>query len=351
MSHFEPLRPNRSLNDLPEQYEFAHGKDSICVYDINTMEFIKEIPVGRHPDCHATTADNRYLYLATWDGTCVLDQNTLEICKIVETGPVYATNALADGNTMLIHDEHGGIYILKDVEDMDKVHIHKYIQPLSEEAANQSRVELGGKGHFLHGGRYYLCAGWVSGKTFLIDLENDYAFHLFMPHCDELERGDDLIISADKTKAFVACHRNDDQSYVNVIDLTNRCVKTCIPTGRGTCGLTMTGDEQYVIASNDRDDSISVICVDQEKVVNTLSAKAGFRALGFTDDIRIQGITASRSDSIFVYECSGTGALVRFDDILGKGDYIISWKGCIYDSRKGIVHDSRKDGSCGSRKG
>ena len=46
---------------------------------------------------------------------------------------------------------------------------------------------------------------------------------------------------------------------VAVVDLKERIVLKCLPTGRGTCGLTMTADERYVIASNDKDDSVSVI--------------------------------------------------------------------------------------------
>ena len=331
MRHFEPLRPNRSMTDDFEPYEFAHGVDSLCVYKKDTMDFVKELPVGHNPDCHATTISNRYLYLATLEGVFVLDQLSLTICKIVETGPVYATNCLDDGETMLIHDERRGIFVLKDIEDMGKVHIHKYLHLLPEEAEKSDRVELGGKGHFLSGGRYYLCAGWTSGKMFLLDTQRDYSFELFMPRCPELEHGDDLVITSDKKKAYVACHRGDDQAYVHVVDLDLRKVTRCIPTGRGTCGLTMTGDERYVVASNDRDDSISIIDTVSESVVNTISAKAGFHALGLTDSIRIQGISADRDDSIFVYECSGAGAIVRFDDILGKGKYAISWKGKKYE--------------------
>ena len=48
MRHFEPLRPHRSLG-IPDRYEFTHGADSVCVYDIRTMDFMKEIPVGVEP--------------------------------------------------------------------------------------------------------------------------------------------------------------------------------------------------------------------------------------------------------------------------------------------------------------
>ena len=46
MRHFEPLRPNRSMTDDFEPYEFAHGVDSLCVYKKDTMDFVKELPVG-----------------------------------------------------------------------------------------------------------------------------------------------------------------------------------------------------------------------------------------------------------------------------------------------------------------
>lgn len=326
MRHFEPLRPNRSLG-TPERYEFAHGKDSVCVYDIHTMEFIKEIPVGSRPDCHATTLSNKYLYIACVGGDLyIIDQDTLEVCKVLKTGPVYATNTLPDGNTMLVHDETGGILVIKDVDDMDKVHIHKRLGLLEEEAATGARTELGGKGHFMENGRIYLCAGWQSGKLFTLDLENDYAWELFRPRSPALVGGDDLVMNAEKTKAYIACHRASDPAMVAVVDLKERIVLKCLPTGRGTCGLTMTADERYVIASNDKDDSVSVIDTRIDEVVNTLSARKGFEALGLPNAC-IQGISAAQDDSIFVYECSGYGALVKFSDIAGKGKFVVSWKG------------------------
>ena len=129
----------------------------------------------------------------------------------------------------------------------------------------------------------------------------------------------------------VSAEASSSRSFVTVVDIPERRILKTVETGRGTCGLTMTGDERYVVASNDRDDSISVIDTVSESVVNTISAKPGFHALGLTDSVRIQGISADRDDSIFVYECSGAGAIVRFDDILGKGKYTISWKGKKYE--------------------
>ena len=322
MRHFEPLRPGRSVGSN-EKYEFAHGFECINVYDIHTLAFIKSIPVGKKPDCHAATLSNKYLYVACLDGLYIIDETTLTVCKILETGPVYATNTLPHGDTMLVHDERGGIYVIKDIDDMEEVHIYKRLDILHELAQKQPRVELGGKGNFLMGERYYLCAGWISGRLFLIDTENDFAWSEFMSEEPDLFLSDDLVITSDKKRAFVACHRRTEIAHVAVIDIEKRKIKKLIPTGHGTCGLTMTADEHYVIASNDKDDSISVIDAEKEQVINTLSAREGFRKLGYEKGY-IQGITAARDDSIFVYECSEIGAIVKFDDIIGQGSYAVS---------------------------
>lgn len=324
--HYDPLRPNR-IHDSAERYEFTHGAGSVCVYDLATMRFIKEIPVGEKPDCHATSLDNRYLYIACHDGLYCISQNALAVERVLDTGPVYATNVMPDGSTMLVHDLRGGIVIVKDIADMDRIHIHKRVAVIP---GATYRTEIGGKGHFIGDGRYYLCAGWKSALTFLFDRESDYSFEVFMPETPDLLRSDDLVINRSKTKAYAACHGYKAPSYVAVIDIGARRVVGRIPTGKGTCGLTMSNDERYVIASNDDDDSISVIDAETDTVVNTVSARKGFEALGITG--YIQGISVGTDDAIYVYGCSGNGALVRFTDITGNGAYVISYSGGMYAS-------------------
>ncbi len=316
--HFEPLRPNRSAG-TQERYEFAHGTNSVCVYDLQTMDFVKEIPVGQEPDCHATSMDNRWLYMACADGLWVISQESLEVEKVVDTGHVYATNVMPDGDTMLLHDGFGGILVLKDIQDMGRIRIHKRVDVLGK---NILRETLGGKGHFIGGGRYYLCAAWQDASLYIIDMQDDYASERFMQR-PLLLMGDDLVISRDKTKAYVACYQSP--SRVAVVDLAARQVKKMIPTGRGTCGMTMTNDEQYVICSADQDDSISVIDMVTDEVVATPRARAGFDRLGIKG--YIQGISIGQNDEVFVYGCSGNGALVRFEDITGVGRWTISWPG------------------------
>ncbi len=326
-THYEPLRPNR-MRDIEEKYEFAHGVESICVYDIHTLDFIKEIHAGPNPDCHATSADNRYLFVATFDGLVCIDQEKLEVVKVLDTGRLYATNALPDGDSMLVHDVCGGVILIRNITDMDKIHIEKRIQVIP---GGEYRCEIGGKGNFIENDRYYLCAGWRQSKLYIFDNENGFEVQTFHDTDERLHGGDDLVLSRDKTKAYCACHNGwEEKSHVAVIDIASRKIIKTLETGVGTCGLTMTNDERYVIASNDQDDSISVIDTEIDEVINTPCAREGFDALGIKG--YIQGISCGKDDSIYVYGCEGNGAIVRFFDIASSNKYVISHRGEKYFS-------------------
>ena len=327
--HYEPLRPNR-MNDIKERYEFTHGESSVCVYDIDTLDFVKEIPVGSYPDCHATSIDNDYLYIACFEGIYCISQNTLKVDKVIDTGKVYATNVMPDGNTLLVHDLCGGVILINDINDMEKIHIHKRVQVIPN---GKFRCEIGGKGNLLSDGRYYLCNGWLQSKMYLFDRQNDFSFELFHDEDPVLYASDDLVINKEKTKAYSACRRgNENLAHVAVIDIETRKIINTIQTGVGTCGLTMTSDERYVIASNDQDDSISVIDTVTDAVVNTPCAKAGFDKLGIRG--YIQGISCGKDDSVYVYGCSGNGAIVRFFDVVNSNRYVISYPGGKYVSEE-----------------
>lgn len=195
------------------------------------------------------------------------------------------------------------------------------------------RCEIGGKGNLLSDGRYYLCNGWLQSKMYLFDRQNDFSFELFHDEDPVLYASDDLVINKEKTKAYSACRRgNENLAHVAVIDIETRKIINTIQTGVGTCGLTMTSDERYVIASNDQDDSISVIDTVTDAVVNTPCAKAGFDKLGIRG--YIQGISCGKDDSVYVYGCSGNGAIVRFFDVVNSNRYVISYPGGKYVSEE-----------------
>ena len=159
-----------------------------------------------------------------------------------------------------------------------------------------------------------------------------FTFEIFHDTDEIIKASDDLVISSDKKTAYCACRRgNDNIAHVAVIDIDSRSIVKTIKTGYGTCGLTMTQDERYVIASNDQDDSITVIDTTINEVVNTPCAREGFDALGIVG--YIQGISCGCDNSIYVYGCSGNGAIVRFDDIANSNKFTVSWKGGKYSSK------------------
>lgn len=325
--HYEPLRPNRMYGS-PEPYEFTHGDGSVCVYDKSTLDFVKEIKVGTNPDCHAVSGDGRYLFIACFEGLYCIRIEKLCVEKIVDTGRIYATNVLPDGNTLLVHDLEGGVQVIENINDMEKIRVRVRTQVLPE---RKFRSEIGGKGNFIDKDRYYLCAGWRSAKLYLLDAYRDFEPSVFMDYDERLSGSDDLVLSRDKKKAYTACHRGrENRAYVAVISIEKHEIIKLIPTGTGSCGLTMTGDERYIIASNDQDDTISVIDTETDEVVNTPSARKGFENLGITG--YIQGISCDTDDSVFVYGCSGNGAIVRFSDIVNSEKYEISFPGGKYAS-------------------
>ena len=142
------------------------------------------------------------------------------------------------------------------------------------------------------------------------------------------------MINADKTKAYSACHGgNEKRSHVAVIDIAKKEIVKIIQTGVGSCGLTMTNDERYVIVSNDQEDSISVIDTEIDEVINTPCAHKGFESLGLRG--YIQGISCAADNSIYVYGCDGNGALVRFYDVATSNRYVIATKQGKYVSEEG----------------
>jgi len=337
--YYEPLRPNR-IADVPERYEFSHGESSVCVYDIVTLDLVKEIPVGTKPDCHATSPDNRFLYIACSEGVYCISQETLEVVKVIPIVMAHAVNVLPDGSALLVHDICGGVSLLREITDMSRIHIHSRRQVIPN---GKLRCEIGKKGSFLENGRYYLCCGWHQSNLYLFDLEDDFSFEIFMESDDRLFNGDDLVVTADHKKAYCACcQKGRKRSHVAVIDMEQRKIRKIIPTGVGTCGLTMTVDGRYLVASNGGDDSISVIDMATDTVVNTPCAGKGFEELGITG--YIQGISCGKDNSIYVYGSASNGVIVRFYDIVEHNRYTISCRGEKYVSEEGRIIGARPAG-------
>ena len=303
----DPLRPHRAAG-VPERWEFAIGADTICAYRLPSLDFERQIPVGRRPDCHATTQDNRWLYVACRSGLYVLSQESLEVVRVLSTGWVFGTNALPDGRRMLVHDAYGGMLVVEGVQDPERAVVARRLDVLG---TNTVMDTLGGKGDFLDARRrHYLCAGWKRSRLYHVDLDT-LEVEVFLED-PALELGDDLVVRADGNRAYVACYGGPAGGRLAVVDTRGRRVLGCIGTGDGSCGLTASPDGGTLYVSNDREDALSVIDTRSETLVGRLSARAGLEAAGIRG--YLQGVSAGSRGEVYVYGCSGNGLLAVFRD-------------------------------------
>jgi hypothetical protein len=316
--HYDPLRPHRARG-IADRWEFTHGTDSICVYDIASLALAKEIPVGERPDCHATSCDNRWLYVACKAGLYVIDQETLEVARRVDTGWVFGTNVMPDGSTMLLHDATGGILVLRDIGDPLRIRVERRLDVLG---TNTEMDTLGGKGNFVEPGRY-LCCGWKNPRLYAVNPGAGPSWSLFLED-PRLAMSDDLVVSGDRSRAYAACHGGRGEARVVVVGVARRAVVGTIPTGAGTCGLTMSDDERFAIASADADEAIAIIDTRTDAVAATLSARPVLAAAGIRG--YLQGISARGAD-VYVYGCSGNGALAVFHGLGPGAEVTVTWPG------------------------
>jgi len=226
---------------------------------------------------------------------------------------------MPDGNTMLLHDVFGGIQVIKNVQNPSEVFIYKKLQITPW---NDKCETLGGKGNFLYNNRYYLTAGWINSKIFCIDMENEYSFETFVFETPLLFKSDDLVVDKEEKFAITACY--ETEGYFAIVDIKKREVVKTIPSGKGTCGLTMSCDQRYVFSSNDGENSIT--CLDvKDWTTRKFSCDEGFKKLGI--DGYIQGISMGMDNCVYVYGCSGNGAIVRFKPFDKNPTYEISFPG------------------------
>ncbi|MDR1901288.1 MAG: hypothetical protein LBQ88_03260 [Treponema sp.] len=331
--HFEPLRPYRYFG-IPDKYEFAHGVASLCAYDAQNLAFVKEIPIGTFPDCHAVSGDNRYVYIACREGLYMISADTLEVVRVFDTGYVYATNFLPDGETLFVHDVYGGLFVIENANNLEKAHIAARKQFLD---TNKIGSMIGGKGAMMADQETYLCLGWEDSRVFTISIKPPYETKVWLDRNPVTYQGDDLVIDRGFNYAYAACYSDRKNGYIAQIDLQRRCISKTFRSGNGTCGMTMTDDKRHIIVSNDNENSITVLALETQDLCK-YSCSEGFDKLGVKG--YIQGISADSQNRIYVYDCSGTGILVRFSPFIAQPIYEIAYKTGVVQGKCAITKDS-----------
>ena len=303
--YFDPLRPHRTTHEIA--YEFTHGLQTLMACRLTDMAFVREISVGPRPDCHATTCCGRYVYIACEDGLYAVDTDSLEVVAHLCCGHVYGTNMLPDGLSMLLHDAHGGILLVRGVDAPGTPGALQVERRLDALGTNVFPDTLGGKGDFLPGGRY-VCCGWSEPRLFCIETEQDFAFSTLTDRDERLFRSDDLVLGEDGRYAFCACY--GEAGTVAVVDTQSGQVVRMLGSGRGTCGMTSLARRRWAVASNDGECSITLVDTQSQSVAGHCRCADLFAQLGIAGTL--QGISAGRDDEVYVYDCSGNGALVCF---------------------------------------
>jgi YVTN family beta-propeller protein len=316
--HFDPIRAHRSFG-VPDRYEFVpNGKANyVNIFDLATRRCTKRITIGRQPDVSATTADGRFLYVASAENLAVVDLASLEVVRTLFGDGIqhnYALNVFPDGERMFLYNADGSIVVLHHADAPDLLGVERVIR-INEPALPDSAV--GGKGHFTADGRLYVNANWHADSVFAIDLAHDYAVTSLVT--TEVSRPDDLVMTADDRYAYVASYGRDDfVGAVHVIDVPERRVVSTIPVGRHPAGLTMSPDSRTVYVTNVPDGSISAIDTATKEVQYTASAAGCYREAGIAGDhLDIEGVSVSADGrTLYAYAVS-FGALVVFDDLGG----------------------------------
>jgi DNA-binding beta-propeller fold protein YncE len=169
----------------------------VNVFDLGTIQFVKQIRVSARPDVTATTLDGRYLYVAG-EFLSIIDLETLNVIRKLTGEGIhahYALNLFPDGQRMFLFNYDGSIVVLKNTHDPLQVSVEKSMvvnQPALPDAA------VGGKGHFTADGQRYINANWHKNAIFSIDLANDYAIATLVS--SGFDKPDDLVITADEPK-------------------------------------------------------------------------------------------------------------------------------------------------------
>ena len=149
-------------------------------------------------------------------------------------------------------------------------------------------------------------------------LSDNEVLHITMPDSFELNdvESHDTICGQIENNSFDVC--KDDYSSRTV-----NCLIDEIPIGDWHGRIDIRMDLEKTIATN------LLICGPQLnnilRQIEPLSIE--FNGDPFPEAEEYFDVSAAQDDSIFVYECSGYGALVKFSDITGKGRYVVSWKG------------------------
>jgi PQQ-dependent catabolism-associated beta-propeller protein len=281
--------------------------NSISIVDGDTLELVREVPVGERPRGIALSKDGAQLYIfASDDDTIqVMDTTTYEIVGTLPSGPDPELMVVSpDGSRIYVANEDDNLVSVVDIaKGTIAAEIPVGVEPEGMEVRPDGMVvvntsETTNMAHFIDVESHeitdnvlvdqrprfadYTADGvevWVSaeigGTVSVIDDATRQVTHKItfeIPGVpDEAIQPVGIAITSDRAKAFVAL---GPANRVAVIDAQSYEVEDYLLVGQRVWQLAFSPDEKFVYSTNGVSNDISVIDVAEEEVIKSVAVRA-----------------------------------------------------------------------------
>lgn len=230
-------------------------------YSVENDELIKEVEVGNHPAHIVFTENGKYAVVTNNEDNniTVINTESFEIADTVETGK----------------GPHG-FRISADSQ-------RAYIANLGEDTVSVVNLETMTEEKRIKVGKAPVTTGVTSdGKTLVATLSGENALAVVDLATDKVEKipvgtgPAQVYIDVNNQFAYVANQGTESapSNSVTVIDLSAKKATAEIETGKGAHGVVTSPDNKRVYVTNMFEDTVSIIDIEQNKVIETIEVKS-----------------------------------------------------------------------------
>lgn len=239
-------------------------------YSIKSDELIKEIKVGNHPAHIVFTEDGKYAVVTN------NEDNTISIIDMKNFTVINTVNTGKGPHGFRISGDSKKAYIANMGEDTVSI---VDLESMTEE----KRIKVGAAP---------VTTGVTSdGKTLVATLNGENALAIVDLATDKVEKVPvgkgpaQVYIDVKDQFAYVANQGTEEapSNTVTVINLSARNVTAEIETGKGSHGVVSSPDNKRVYVTNMFEDTVSIIDIAENKVIETIKVKGIPNGISITE--------------------------------------------------------------------